>query len=86
VGEKVVVAAAFSTEELDRRCYPIFEQLLGQLGDRYHNWLVVIEPDSEEYFLGQDDYEVLARARKKHPRAVFFTYRMNENPVVDYLY
>jgi hypothetical protein len=80
------MAAAFSGEELDQRCYPIFERLLSELGDRYQNWLLVIEPDSEEYFLGQDDYEVLARARKKHPRAVFFTYRMNENPAVDYLY
>lgn len=80
------MAAAFSAEELDRRCYPIFERLLSELGDRYQNWLVVIEPDSEEYFLGQDDYEVLSRARKKHPRAVFFTYRISENPEVDLLY
>jgi hypothetical protein len=79
------MSAAFSNEELDSRCFPIFERLLGELGERYHDWLIVIEPDSEEYFLGQDDYEVLARARKKHPKSVFFTYRLNSNPAVDYL-
>ncbi len=56
-----------------------------ELKDRYEGWLVAIEPESEEYFLGQDDYEILARARKKHPKAVFFTYRLDENPAVDYI-
>ena len=74
-----------SREELDRRCRPIFERLFTELGDRYQNWLVAIEPESQDYFLGQDDYEILARARKKHPKAVFFTYRLSQNPAVDYL-
>ncbi len=74
-----------SREELDKRCYPIFERLMSELLDRYRNWLVVIEPESQEYFLGQDDLEVLARARKKHPSGLFFAYRLSENPAVDYL-
>ena len=74
-----------SRNELDQRCWPIFQRLLAELGDRYRNWLIAIEPDSEDYFLGQDDYEILARARKAHPKAVFFTYRLSENPAVDYL-
>ncbi len=74
-----------SRDELDQKCWPVFERLLTELGDRYRDWLVVIEPESQEYFLGQDDYEILARARKKHPRAVFFTYRLSDNPAVDNL-
>ncbi|HEY9734179.1 MAG TPA: hypothetical protein V6C89_19875 [Drouetiella sp.] len=72
-------------EELDKACWPIFQRLLKELGMRYRNWIVVIEPVSEEYFLGQDDHEVLTRARKKHPLAVFFAYRLNENPAIDSL-
>jgi len=79
------VSDKLSREELDRRCRPIFERLFTELGDRYQNWLVAIEPESQDYFLGQDDYEILARARKKHPKAVFFTYRLSQNPAVDYL-
>lgn len=71
--------------DLDERCYPIFERLAEELGERYKNWLVVIEPLSEDYFLGQDDYEVLSRARKKHARATFFAYRFSDNPAVDTL-
>lgn len=79
------MADNYSREELDKRCYPIFEQLMSELVDRYRDWLVVIEPESREYFLGQDDLEVLARARKKHPSGVFFAYRLSENPAVDCL-
>lgn len=74
-----------SRDELEKKCAPIFERLMSELAERYQNWLVVIEPESEDYFLGQDDYEVLARARKKHPKAVFFTYRLSANSAVDYL-
>lgn len=75
----------YSREDLDRRCWPIFQRLMEELGGRYENWIVVIEPDSGDYFLGLDDYEVLNRARKKHPRAQFFAYRLSDNPAVDTL-
>lgn len=71
--------------ELDRVCYPIFERLYAELGERYQNWVVMIEPESEDYFLGQDDHEVLTRARKKYPKGKFFGYRLSENPTVDTL-
>lgn len=74
-----------SAEELDDACWPIFQRLMHELGDRYENWLVVIEPNSSDYFLGQDDHEVLARARKRHPHGSFFAYRLNKDPVIDTL-
>jgi hypothetical protein len=74
-----------SKEELDQACWPIFQRLMTELGDRYQNWIVVIEPESGAYFLGQDDYEVLWRARSKHPSSRFFAYRMSENPAIDTL-
>jgi hypothetical protein len=75
----------YASDELDRLCYPIFEKLYAQLGERYHDWIVVIEPETGDYFIGLDDYEVLNRARKKHPRTQFFAYRLSENPAVDIL-
>ena len=74
-----------SREKLDELCWPVFQQLQEQLGKHYHNWLVAIEPESGDYLLGLDDYEVLNRARKKYPRGQFFVYRLNENPAVDTL-
>jgi hypothetical protein len=79
------MSAEQSKEDLDRACWPIFEKLMAELGERYRNWIVVIEPESETYFLGQDDHEVLSRARKRFPRAQFFAYRMSEDPAIDRL-
>jgi hypothetical protein len=76
----------YSREELDNKCWPVFERLLTELGERYQNWIVVIEPETEEYFIGLDDFEVLSRARKRYPRSQFFAYRLSENPAVDVLF
>ncbi|MBX9688785.1 MAG: hypothetical protein K2X27_18905 [Candidatus Obscuribacterales bacterium] len=78
-------ARVYSREELDQLCFPTFERLYSELAERYKDWIVVIEPDTGDYFMGLDDYEVLNRARKKHPRSQFFAYRLSENPAVDSL-
>ncbi len=75
----------YTREELDEACFPIFERLFSELGERYRDWIVAIEPESGDYFIGLDDYEVLNRARKKHIRSQFFAYRLSENPAVDQL-
>jgi hypothetical protein len=75
----------FDKEELDRLCQPIFGKLMGELSERYPDWFVVIEPNSADYFLGQDDQEVLWRARKKYPQATFFAYRLNESQATERL-
>jgi hypothetical protein len=75
----------FDKYQLDRACFPIFEKLRTELGDRYCNWVVAIEPQTEDYFLGQDSEEVLERARATHPTAKFFAYRFSEDTAVDRL-
>jgi len=72
-------------EELDRICYPVFQRLMADLGMRYKDWIVMIEPESKEYFLGQDAHEILTRACKKYPKGKFFGYRLNTDPSVDEL-
>jgi hypothetical protein len=84
-GSLTPIPRDYGREELDNLCWPIFCKLLEELGERYHNWIVVVEPESGEYFLGLDDCEVLSRARKRYPRAQFFAYRLSENPAVDHL-
>lgn len=75
----------YTGDDLDSKCFPIFEKLYEELGERYADWIVVIEPETGDYFLGLDDYEVLNRARRKYPRAQFFAYRIGPNPAVDTL-
>ncbi len=54
---------SYAGDELDRLCHPIFEKLYSELGERYRDWIVAIEPETGDYFIGLDDYEVLNRAR-----------------------
>ncbi len=67
----------YSQKELEARCRPVFEKIMSELGNQYGGWLVAIEPDSGDYLLGQDDYEILSRARKKHPDSVFLILRLD---------
>gem|GEM_PF-1883270 len=79
------MTAKLSREELDRKCWPVFERLRAELGASYRDWLVVIEPETQEYFLGQDDSRSSPAPGRNTPKSVFFTYRLSDNPAVDYL-
>ena len=79
------MSAQLSKDDLDQACWPVFQRLVSELGERYANWIVFIEPQSGSYFLGQDDDEILARARKRYPAAQFFGYRLNDDTYVDRL-
>lgn len=68
-------------EAFYQRCLPIFERLRPNLIEKYYNWFIVIEPDSEEYFIAQDSMAALLQALEKHPRSEFFTFRLNETGV-----
>ena len=64
-----------------QRCRPIFERLCPELIENHYNWFIVIEPDSEDYFIDRDRMAVLLKALEKHPNAIFFTFRLNETGV-----
>ncbi|HBB33847.1 MAG TPA: hypothetical protein DDZ80_18070 [Cyanobacteria bacterium UBA8803] len=64
-----------------QRCRPIFERLRPQLIENYYNWFIVIEPDTEEYFIDRDRMAALLKALDKHPEALFYTFRLNETGV-----
>ncbi|MFN6540725.1 MAG: hypothetical protein RM021_030895 [Nostoc sp. EkiNYC01] len=64
-----------------QRCRPIFERLRPELIEKHHNWFIVIEPDSEDYFIDSDSLVAVQKAREKHPQARFFTFRLNETGV-----
>jgi len=83
--EKECEYSDHTKEELDRICYPVFQRLMVDLGVRYKDWIVMIEPKSKEYFLGQDVHEILTRACKKYPKGKFFGYRLSADPSVDEL-
>ncbi|MFE1747408.1 hypothetical protein [Coleofasciculus sp. H7-2] len=65
----------------DERCRLIFERVRPELIKDHYNWFIIIEPDSEDYFIAQDSMAALQIALEKHPQALFFTFRLNETGV-----
>lgn len=68
-------------EAFHQRCRPIFERLRPELIENHYNWFIVIEPESEDYFLDQDRWTALQKALEKYPKGLFFSFRLNETGV-----
>jgi len=68
-------------EELDRRCQVIFERDRPELIDEYYDWFIVIEPNSEEYFIEKDEMIAIEKACQKYPHTMCLMLRLNETGV-----
>ncbi|MBO1351410.1 MAG: hypothetical protein EBE86_030415 [Hormoscilla sp. GUM202] len=47
----------------------------------HYNWFILIEPESGEYFMDEDELVAFQKAREKHPQGKFFFDRLNETGV-----
>ncbi|MEC4819488.1 MAG: hypothetical protein SAK29_40390 [Scytonema sp. PMC 1069.18] len=68
-------------EAFHRRGRVIFERLCPLLIESHYNWFILIEPDSEDYFVAANSMSALQEALQKHPQAQFATFRLNETGV-----
>jgi hypothetical protein len=65
-------------KDFARRCYKIFERLRPSLIENHYNWFLIVEPDSGDYFLAEDEMAAYRKARSKYPENQFFFFRINE--------
>ena len=65
-------------EEFNQRCQVVFERVQPELIDKYYDWYMFIEPDSEDYFFDEDERVVRQNAREKHPHSRCLIVRINE--------
>ncbi|MBC6473232.1 MAG: hypothetical protein GDA48_10800 [Hormoscilla sp. GM102CHS1] len=68
-------------EESNQRCQVIFERVRPELIDEYYDWFIVIEPNSEEYFIEKDEMIAIEKACQKYPHAMCLMLRLNETGV-----
>lgn len=65
-----------------RRCKDIFDSVKREYIDTHYGWYMVVEPDSGDYFVDQDEEAVMQQARVMHPGTVrLFLFRVNETGV-----
>ena len=64
--------------DVARRGYQIYKKLRNALEREYLGEYVVIELESEDYFLGKDMNEALDKAEEKYPDKEFFVVQIGE--------
>ena len=65
-------------EALGKRCRVIFERVSPELIKNHYNWFIVIEPDSEDYFIDLEEEKAAPKATEKYPESILCTFRLNE--------
>lgn len=81
VSRSEILPAQFNLEIFERCCYQIFERLRPELMENHYNWFIIIEPESEDYFMEEDELVAFHKAREKYPQRQFFFFRLNETGI-----
>jgi hypothetical protein len=53
--------------EFYKRCREVFERVQLELIQDHYDWFIIIEPDSGEYFIDEDEKVARAKSRSQHP-------------------
>lgn len=71
--------------ERDARCNKAsvtFERVCPELIKEHYNWIIIIEPNSGDYFIDPDEQVAEQKARQKYPSGWLVTFRLNETGAV----
>jgi len=66
------------SEVFAQRCRVIFDRVKPQLIKEHYDWFIVIEPDSGDYFIDEDENIAREKASEKHPDKKRLIMRLNE--------
>ncbi len=61
-----------------KRCREVFDRVQPELIEDHYNWFIIIEPDSGDYFVDEDQKVALSKSRSKHPGKKGIIMRINE--------
>ena len=61
-----------------QRCRKIFAGVQPELIKEHYDWFIIIEPDSGEYVIDEDEKVAVAKSRSQHPDKKCLIMRINE--------
>lgn len=61
-----------------KRYREVFAQVSPELIKDHYNWFIIIEPNSGDYFIAQDEEVAMQKARQKYPSGMVCIMRLNE--------
>jgi len=79
---KVTETPHVKFREFIRKAEAIYASVKKQLEDEHWGEIVVIEPDSGNYFVDKDRRKAMRHAEEKYPDMLFHTRRVGDNPAV----
>jgi len=71
-----------NTIEFSAKAQDIYKQIKGQLEIKHKEKFVAIEPDSGDYFLGNDQMGAVSKAKEKHPDKIFYLIKIGHEAVI----
>lgn len=66
------------SEIFGKRCREVFDRVRPELIKDHYDWFIIIEPDSGDYFIDEDQKAALAKSRSRHPDKKCLIMRINE--------
>ncbi|MCT7963712.1 hypothetical protein NG791_23840 [Laspinema sp. D1] len=66
------------SKALMQRCDAIFEGVKSNLIDQFYDWFMVIEPESGDYFIDENEEGAVQKAHEKYPETACVIYCINE--------
>jgi len=79
---KILNIPTINTLEFSTKAQNVYKQIKNQLEKDHKDEYVAIEPDSGDYFLGNDQIEVITKAKKKHPNKIFYLIKIGHEAVI----
>jgi hypothetical protein len=79
---KILNIPTINTLEFSAKAQNIYKQIKNQLEKDHKDEYVAIEPDSGDYFLGNDQIEVITKAKKKYPNKIFYLIKIGHEAVI----
>ncbi|MDI6793731.1 MAG: hypothetical protein QME81_12850 [bacterium] len=73
-----------NTQKIGEKGREIFHRISPQLEKGYRGKFVVIDVDSEDYFIGDTSLEADKKARQKYPKKVFFMGKVGYKAAVSF--
>ncbi len=61
-----------------KRCREVFDRVQPELIQDHYDWFIIIEPDSGDYFIDEDEKAALKKSRSQHPGKKCLIMRINE--------
>ncbi|MBD2185353.1 hypothetical protein [Aerosakkonema funiforme] len=61
-----------------QRCRPIFERVRDELMATHYNWYIVIDPNSGDYFIEEDELVAIQKLLENLPKEEVIIRRLNE--------